>query len=56
MVGNLKNEEFLRNYGGVETIDLTKLLNCDTEIDENAATLIKISNYHDIDDILTFHG
>ena len=53
MAGKLKNEQFLRNYGGMEANDLTNLLNCDTEIEENSSTVIKISNYHDLDDILS---
>ena len=48
----MKNEQFLLNYGGMETNDLTNLLNCDTDIEENAATVINVSNYHDLDDIL----
>ena len=52
MVGKLKNEQFLLYYGGMEMNDLTNLLNCDTDIEENAATVINVSNYHDLDDIL----
>ena len=52
MAGKTKNEKFLKNFGGVAKNDLTNILNCDAEIDENAATIIKISNYHDLDDIL----
>ena len=52
MASQLKNEKFLHNYGGLEANDLTNLLNCDSETDENAATVIKVSNYHDIDDLL----
>ena len=52
MAGTLKNEDFLRRFGGVEANDLTKILNSDSDIDDNAATIIKMSNYHDIDDIL----
>ena len=29
---------------------MTNSLNCDSEIDENAATIIKVSNYHDMGD------
>ena len=36
--------------GGVEANDVTKILNCDSEIDENAAAIIRVSNYHDIED------
>ena len=52
MAGKQKNEKFLRSYGGLEVNDLTKLLNHDSEIDDDAATIIKMSNYHDLDDIL----
>ena len=52
MVGKTKNEKFLRNYGGMEVNDLTKILNFDSEIDDNAATVIQLSNYHDLDDVL----
>ena len=52
MAGKQKNEKFLRNYGGLERNDLTNLLNNDSEYEENAATIIKMSNYHDIDDFL----
>ena len=48
-----KNEDFLRNYGGVRVNDLTNLLNSETDYDEEAANIIKVSNYHDIDDILS---
>ena len=51
MAGKSKNENFLKNYGGLERNDLTNILNCDTEIDDNSATIINISNYHDIEDI-----
>ena len=50
MAGKQKNEKFLRNFGGLEINDLTKMLNYDSEIDESAATIIKMSNYHDIED------
>ena len=52
MAGRSKSEQFLCNFGGLEANDLTKILNNDSEIDENAATLINISNYHDLEDIL----
>ena len=52
MAGRTKNENFLRSFGGVDANDLTNLLNCETEIDENTASIIKISNYHDLDDFL----
>ena len=52
MAGKQKNEKFLRSYGGLEVNDLTKLLNHDSQIDDDAATIIKMSNYHDLDDIL----
>ena len=48
----MRNEQFLCNYGGLESNDLTKILNSDSDIDENAATIINVSNYHDIDDLL----
>ena len=48
MAGKQKNEKFLRNFGGLEINDLTKMLNYDSEIDESTATIIKMSNYHDI--------
>ena len=53
MVGKVKNEEFLRNYGGVRANDLTNLINSETDYDEESATIAKVSNYHDIDDILS---
>ena len=52
MEGKLKNEAFLRNFGGVEANDLTNILNSETETDDSTTTIIKISNYHDLDDIL----
>ena len=52
MTGKLKNEQFLRNYGGVEINDLTNILNCESEIDDNTFTIIQVSNYHDLDDLL----
>ena len=48
----MKNEDFLRNYGGVRANDLTNLLNSKTDHDDESANIIKVSNYHDIDDIL----
>ena len=52
MEGKLKNETFLRNFGGVESNDLTKILNCETEIDDSTTTFIQVSNYHDLEDII----
>ena len=52
MAGSLRNEQFLCNFGGLEANDLTKILNCESDIDDNAATLISVSNYHDLDDII----
>ena len=52
MAGKSKNEKFLRNFGGIEVNDLTNILNLDSEIDDNASTVIQMSNYHDVDDIL----
>ena len=52
MAGNKTNEDFLRNFGGFEANDLTNLLNCDTDFDEDSATIIKVSNYHDLEDII----
>ena len=52
MAGRLRNEQFLCNFGGLENNDLTQILNCDSDIDENAATIINVSNYHDLDDLL----
>ena len=52
MVGKLKNESFLRNFGEVEPNDLTNLLNDESEADDSNTTIIKISNYHDLEDIL----
>ena len=52
MAGISKNRDFLRNYGGLEANDLTKILNCDSETDDNSASIIQMSNYHDIDDLL----
>ena len=52
MESKLKNEAFLRNFGGVEANDLTNILNSETETDDSTTTIIKISNYHDLDDIL----
>ena len=52
MEGKTKNEQFLRNFGGLAANDLTNILNCDSEIDDSASTIIKASNYHDIEDIL----
>ena len=52
MKGKTKNEQFLRNFGGLAANDLTNILNCDSEIDDNASTVIKVSNYHNIEDIL----
>ena len=52
MAGKSKNENFLRGFGGVEPNDLTNILNSESEIDDNSTTIINVSNYHDIDDIL----
>ena len=50
MEGNVKNEDFLHNYGGVEVNDLTRLINNETEYDDESANMIKVSNYYNIDD------
>ena len=52
MAGNQKNEEFLGNFGGITSNDLTQILNCDTETDDQTPTILNNSNYHDIKDIL----
>ena len=52
MAGKYKNEEFLRNFGGLEVNDITNIINCESEIGDNTATVIKVSNYHDMEDIL----
>ena len=52
MADSLRNEQFLCNFGGLEANDMTKILNCESDIDDNAATLINVSNYHEFDDII----
>ena len=52
MVGKLKNENFLRNFGGLESNDLSNILNSESEFDDSTSTIINISNYHDLEDIL----
>ena len=42
MVGKLKNENFLRNFGGMEANDLTNILNWEAEAEENTSTIIKV--------------
>ena len=50
-MNNQKNEEFLSNFGGVGSNDLTSILNCNLEENENSPTILRMSNYHDLDDL-----
>ena len=52
MTGRQKNEQFLHGFGGQEANDLTNLLNFESEFEENAGTIINVSNYHDLEDLL----
>ena len=36
----------------MEANDLTNILNCEAEAEENTSTIIKVSNYHDLEDLL----
>ena len=46
------NNKILHDYGGTDTNNLRIILNDETEYDDNSATIIQASNYHDTDEII----
>ena len=46
------NSSILQDYGGVDSNDLRNILNAESDYENQSLTIIKASNYHDVNDII----